>query len=167
MSVSEVIDVRSWEGERSLWLHPGATTSRFFIHDDYSDKEMAFVVWPKVTEAQAAWRKGLKDQAWTILRRIETNFPRMCGKFPEFLRLMAMLAVETNDLGTLRTCQANLEKLVMQEKSYASFPRMLRRYLLWGFPLAMELKRAWERKHRIPRKLMDIARRFASGRKES
>jgi hypothetical protein len=165
--VDGVIDVRSWEGERLLWLYPGATTSRFFINDDYSDKETAFVVWPKVEEARVDWRKGLKDRAWTVLGRIETSFPRMCAKFPEFLRLRGILAVERNEWGTLQSCQANLERLAVQEKGHARFKRMLRQYLLWGFPLAMRLKYVWQRKHRIPRKLMEILRRLALGRKES
>ena len=79
-TVDPAIDVRSWEWERSLWLHPGATTSRFFTDDIYSDKETAFLVWPRVKEARAAWRKGLKDRAWATLNRIEAGFPRMCKK---------------------------------------------------------------------------------------
>jgi hypothetical protein len=158
------IDVRSWEWQCSRWLHPGATTVRFFIDDGYSDKETAFLVWPRVKEAKLAWSKGLKDSAWAILNRIEARFPRMCEKFPEFLRLRAILAAERNEPETLRRCKANLERLVVQEKGLAGFLRMLRRYLHRGFPLKRQLKRVWTRKHRIPGKLVDILMRLATGR---
>lgn len=162
-----VIDVRGWEWERSQWLHPGATTCRFFLDDSYSDKETAFLVWPRVKEARAAWREGSKDRAWAILSRIEVAFPRMCEKFPEFLRLRRKLAAETNDLETQRSCEASLEKLAMQEKGGAGLLRTLRRYLHWGFPLVKELKRLWKRKHRIPRKMVDALRQLTPGRSRS
>ncbi|MBI4294365.1 MAG: hypothetical protein HY661_23035 [Betaproteobacteria bacterium] len=166
LSVDPAIDVRSWEGERSLWLHPGATTSRFFADDNYSDKETAFLVWPRVKEARLAWRRGLEDRAWEILLRIEANFPRMCAKFPEYLRLKERLARKTNEKAALRATQADLESLAAREKS-DPLSRTLKRYLLRGFPVAMELKRAWRRKHRIPRKLRQLARRYAFRRNES
>ena len=168
------IDVRSWEWEQSQWLHPGATTSRFFTDESYSDKETAFLVWPVVKEARAAWRKGLKDRAWTVLQRVETNFPRMCERFPEFLRLKARLAAERNELDILRSCEAKLERLAIQEKGFAGFLRMLRRYLHRGFPLIMRLKRMWKWlgllwrfRYRIPRKLVDILSGLTAGRSGS
>ena len=162
--VDSAIDVRGLEWERSLWLHPGATTSRFFAHDIYSDKETAFLIWPRVKEARAAWRKGLKDQAWTTLNRIEAGFPRMCEKFPEFLRLRGKVAAERNELETLRSCEEHLKSLAALEKARAGFPAKMRRYLHWGYPLAMQLKRVWKRKHRIPRKLAGLLMRLAAGR---
>ena len=161
------IDVRSWEWEQSQWLHPGATTHRFFTDESYKDKETAFLVWPKVKEARAAWRKGLKDRAWTVLQRLETSFPRMCEKFPEFLRLKGKLAAERNERETLRSCEASLEKLAARKKGLPGLLTRSRRYLHWGFPLARLLKRAWKRKHRIPRKLSDVLMRLASGRSGS
>jgi hypothetical protein len=163
-AVNPAIDVRSWEWEQSLWLNPGATTSRFFTDDNYSDKETASLVWPRVKEARAAYRKGLKEQAWTILNRIEAGFPRMCEKFPEFLWLRQKLAAERNEREIQRRCEASLEKLAIQEKGLAGFLRMLRRNLHRSFPLAMQLKRVWKRKHKIPRKLADIVIRLAAGR---
>jgi len=166
-ALDPAIDVRSWEWERSLWLHPGATTRRFFLDNSYSDKETAFLVWPRVKEARAAYRKGLKEQAWTILNRIEASFPRMCEKFPEFLRLRRKLAAERNEWKVQRSCEASLERLAVQEKGAAGFLRMLRRNLHRSFPLAKQLKHIWKRKHRIPRKLVDLLSSFAQGRVRS
>ncbi len=142
------IDVGNWKSECWQWLHPGATTHRFFTDDRYSDKETAFLVWPKVEEAQAAQREGLNEQARTMVKQIETSFPRMSAKFPELLRLRAMVVVERNTWGVLRSL----------------FLLMLRWYGLRGFRVAGKLKSVWARKHRIPRKLMDVLKRFAVGR---
>jgi len=145
------LDARSWEWEQSRWLQPGATTNRFFTDDRYSDKETAFLVWPRIKEANAAWRKGLKDRAWMLLHRVETCFPRTCGKFPEFLRLRAKLAVERNEQDILARCKVHLQKLRPVSRS-----RLVRRWHR-SYPLRMRvwkrLNYIWERKHRIPGKL--------------
>jgi hypothetical protein len=163
-----VIDARSWEWEQSQWLQPGATTARFFTDDGYSDKETAFLVWPKIKEASAAWRNGLEDRAWTVLHRVETSFPRMCEKFPEFLRLRARLAVERNEREILTSCKANLKKLTVQGKGFAGFPAILVRRWHWSYPLRMRvwkrLTYIWERKHRVPGKLASILMNLAAGR---
>ena len=165
------IDARGWEWEQSQWLHPGATTNRFFTDDSYSDRETAFLVWPRIKEARTAWRTGLKDRAWMVLWRVERRFPRMCNKFPEFLRLRAKLAVEKNERETLARCKASLERLAVQEKGVAGVMKRLRRYLHWGFPLKRllwkRLKFVWERKHRIPRKLAKILMGLSAGRSGS
>lgn len=89
---SKVLDVRSWEWQRSRWLHPGSTTYRFVLDDDHCDKETAFLVWPKLKQAALDSRSGREDRAWNTLQRIEDCFPRMCIKYPEFLRLKMGLA---------------------------------------------------------------------------
>jgi len=166
-----VIDARSWEWEQSRWLQPGATTNRFFTDDCYSDKETAFLVWPRIKEASAAWRKGMKDRAWTVLHRIEISFPRMCERFPEFLRLRAKLALERNEREVLTSCNENLKKLTVQRKGFAAIPNILVRRWHWTYPRRMRvLKRLtyiWERKHRIPRKLASILVNLAAGRSGS
>ena len=154
----EAIDVRSWEWESYQWLFPGATTSRFFTDSNYSDKETAFLVWPKVADANSARRKDSKDLAWTTLSRIEAAFPRMCKKFPEFLQLRARLAAERNERRIQRGCEADLGQLLGQRRGFAEFLRMLKRYWHWSFPSRM---RAWQRfkaicKNRIPGGIMRI-----------
>jgi hypothetical protein len=167
-SLTGVIDARSWEWEQSRWMQPGATTNRFFIDDRYSDKETAFLVWPRIKEANAAWRKGLKDSAWMLMHRVETCFPRMCGKFPEFLRLRAKLAAERNEREILVSCNASLEKLTDQDKELAGFPAILVRRWHWSYPIRVRawkrLNYVWERKHRIPGKLTRILMNLAAGR---
>jgi hypothetical protein len=163
-----VIDARSWEWEQSRWLQPGATTNRLFTDDCYSDKETAFLVWPRIKEANAAWRKGLKDRAWMLLHRLETCFPRMCERFPEFLRLRAKLAAERNEREVLTSCKANLKKLTAQGKRLAGFPAILVRRWHWSYPLRVRVRKRlvyiWERKHRIPGKLASILMNLAAGR---
>ena len=163
-----VIDARSWQWEQSQWLQPGATTNRFFTDVCYSDKETAFLVLPRVKEASAAWRKGMKDQAWTVLHRIETSFPRMCERFPEFLQLRAKMAVERNEREILATCKANLKELTVQRKESTGFRTILMQRWHWSYPLRMRVwKRLiyiWERKHRIPGKLARILMNLAAGR---
>jgi hypothetical protein len=154
----DTIDVRSWEWESAKWLFPGATTCRLFTDENYSDKETAFLVWPNVQRAKAAWRNGNPDAAWTILNRIAISFPRLCEKFPEYLRLKAKLALERNDLETQRSCNAHLDKLAANAKRPGRLHRTLLRYLHWLFPTQRLLKRAWQRKHRIPGKLLHTMR---------
>jgi hypothetical protein len=156
------IDVRSWEWERSQWLVPGATTSRFFTDDRYSDKETAFLAWPVVKQAKAAWRDGLNDLAWLKLNRIEAAFPRLCEKFPEFLRLRVKLARSKDEREVLGRCEGDLKRLAAHEKGFVGFLSVLRRYWHWGFPLRIRvwkwLSSVWERKHRIPGKLVKMMR---------
>ena len=156
----KAIDARSWEWEQSRWLQRGATTTRFFTDNTYSDNETAFLVWPRIKEACTAWRKGTKDRAWTILHRVETSFPHMCERFPEFLRLRAKLAVERNEREILTSCKANLKKLTVPREGLSSLPAILVRRWHWSYPLRMRVwKRLvyiWGRKHRIPRKLTNI-----------
>jgi hypothetical protein len=162
------IDVRSWEWEQSQWLQPGATTYRFFTDDWHSDKETAFILWPKIKEASAAWRKGMKDQAWTVLHRVETSFPRLCEKFPEFLRLRVKLAAEKDEREILTSYKANLKKLTIQRKGFAGIPTILMRRWHWSYPLRMRVRKQliyiWKRKHRIPWKLARILMNLAAGR---
>jgi hypothetical protein len=160
-SVNPAIDVSSWEWERTQWLHPGATTGRFFLDETYRDKETAFLLWPRLQEARAAWRNGRKRRAWFILRRIETNFPRMCANFPEFLRLRGMLAAEKTEWNILRACEANLRRLAAQDKVRARAIRTLKKYLVWGFPLKIRVRHAWRNRRLIPARIRQMLRRFA------
>jgi hypothetical protein len=155
------IDVRSWEWERAQWLQPEATTSRFFLDETYRDKETAFLVWPKVKEARAAWREGRKkNQDWAMLKRIEASFPRMCANYPEFLRLRGMIAVDHNAWDIFRSCETNLQRLATGDKAHARAVRMLRRYLVWGLPLKKRVRYIWKNRRYIPWKLKSMFRRF-------
>jgi hypothetical protein len=159
-TLDPAIDVRSWEWERAQWCHPGATSVRYFLDETYRDKETAFLVWPKLKAARATWRKGWRTaSAWVELKRIETHFPRMCANFPEFLRLRGMLAVEHNEWGVARDCQANLERLAREDKAQARAARMIHRYLVWGMPLKARIRYIWKNRRLIPWKLKQIARR--------
>jgi hypothetical protein len=158
------IDVRSWEWERSLWLHPGATTSRYFTNDAYREKETAFLLWPKLMEAQKEWRNGFEDRAWAILERIEANFSRVCEKFPELLRLRIKLAMARDDAQTLGHCKASLRRLAPMQQRRGIEVRSLTRFLARGYPAITQIKYYWKRKHRVPRKLAEFALRLAKGR---
>lgn len=160
--VDNAIDVRSWEWERSTWLLPGATTYRFFDDADFADKETAFLLWPQIKEAQAAWRKGSADEAWSILDRMAENFPRLCARFPEFLHLRSKIASQRRDGEAIVDCRAKLAVLASREKGVAGRVRSMRRVMARGFPMIARLKYLWQRKHRIPVKLAHFMRYMAS-----
>ncbi len=163
IGLDPAIDVQSWEGERAQWLYPDATTGRFFIDALYNDKETAFLLWPQIERARIAWSDGLKDEAWTILTRIESGFPHVSNRYPEFLRLRKMVALDRNDLQAAMDCEASLALLAAQHGSNAKGGRGMTRYLHRLYPLMTQLKRVWTRKHRIPHKLMQILKRQVSG----
>jgi hypothetical protein len=154
------VDVRGWEHERSRWLHPGATTFRFFVDERYTAKETAFLLWPKVREARAAWRDGMAGSAWSLLQRIEASFPQSCAEFPEFLRLKRRLAAQRNDDAAVCECERLLQPLDSNRGAAGG----LKRYWGWSYPLRMRLKRAWGRRHRIPHKLRSLVWRSATAR---
>jgi hypothetical protein len=146
------IDVRSWEGERSRWLYPNATTYRFYTATALADKETAFLLWPSLKRAQAAWGAGEADQAAAVLSRIEGSFPRVCERFREFLRLKHALATRRGDQQAMSKCSEQLSRLE-EERSARGLSARLLRYRLRTYPLLEWLKWAWRRKHRIPRRL--------------
>ena len=153
-----VIDPRSWPWELSRWVQPGMTTHRFSTDDADSDRETAFLLWPRIQKARDTWRRGMKDQAWTVLQRVDTSFPRMCNRFPEFLRLRAKLAAERSERGILIDCTANLKSLHVH--GCGGVPASLVRRWHWSYLLRVRvwsrLMSIWERKHRIPRKLVSM-----------
>lgn len=141
---AQSVDVRGWEWERAQWLHPGATTSRFEIDDGHADKESAFLLWPKLAAARAALSAGRRDEAAALARRLQENFPRLCARFPEFLELDAALSGRPG-----------------QDLRHPASPaaRLLRAWRR-GYPLRMHIRRqlasVWERKHRIPGRLIKL-----------
>jgi hypothetical protein len=161
--MNAAIDVRSWEWERAQWLAPDATTYRFYVDDHYSDKEMAFLLMPKIRDIRSALRRGQHEVADQLLRRIETGFPRLSTRFAEFLRLRLRRAREQNDIVTVNTCRANLQKLSLSEKGLQGVYIKMQRYLRWAYPTAMSVKDIWKRKHRIPRRLVYILKQAARG----
>lgn len=161
------IDVRSWEWERSRWLHPGATTFRFFIDEHYGDKETAYLLWPEIRSIRSAWRRGSTDRAWALLERIEANFPRMCAKFPEFLEFQLALASARHDVQASERCKTNLANLALRKNEQGRLVRNVMRYLARGFPALSRLKSLWKRKHRIPKKLFGLAKQLTSPGSES
>ena len=160
--IDAAIDVRGWEWERDQWLHPGATTYRFFNDAAYTDKESAFLVWPRVKEARAAWRTHAIDCAWELLTRIEAAFPRMSARYPEFLRLRGKLAGALGERVIEKSSRASLQRLAASDGSAQPLKR-LQRYLRRGHPLVVRIKYVWRYKHRIPRRFVSIVRRLVSG----
>jgi len=159
------IDVRGWEWERSHWMFRNATANRFFADDRYSDKESAYLLWPNVRQARLAFLDGRHDEAWEMLRRIEVNFPRACESFPEFLRLKLSIATAREDPVSAAACRDRLAWLAANVQARSSWPWRALKYLAWGYPVALmaahklrRLKYFWRRRHRIPRKLAQVAR---------
>ena len=119
------IDVPGWMQERAQWLHPAATTGRFALDDTYADKETAFLVWPRIEEAQAAWSKGLTREAATLVGRLEARFPRLCEKYPEFLRLRALVALDQGDTDAVGLWASRLRGLDLPGEDQTRFLALL------------------------------------------
>ena len=89
MARDQAVDVRGFAQQRNAWLHPAATTGRFFVDGAQSDQETAFLIWPKVQDGFEAIKRGDADKAQAIARRIDENFPGLRDKFPELAQLSA------------------------------------------------------------------------------
>jgi hypothetical protein len=150
--VDPAIDVRSWAWESSQWLYPDASTHRFFRDANFADKETAFLLWPKVREARAAHRAGRSADAWAMLERIGQDFPRLCERFPEYLRLQRDVAVSLDRPQIAEQCDERLTLLAAADSTGVLASRYVHRF----YPAAAWLKWAWSRKHRLPRKLMRL-----------
>ena len=159
--VDEYIDVRSWEWERAQWLAPSATTYRFYVDDCYSDKEMAFLLSPKIREARVALAGGRPDFAQQLLQRIQACFPRLCVRFNDYLRVQEKVAVTRGDFAEANACRANRARIAPSAKGLAYILATLRRACRWAYPAKMKLMDYWKRKHRIPRKIAYFFRRGA------
>jgi len=158
LAVYPPIDVRSWEWERSRWLHPGATTYRFYDDAAFVEKETAFLLWPHVLQAQAEMRRGHNDKASKILERIESHFPRVCGRFREFLELRMALAAALNDVRLVEHCKSNLLRLSTEDRGNEGISASMTRLLAKEFPAVLRLGDFWKRKYRIPGRVVSLFR---------
>jgi hypothetical protein len=177
------IDVRSWVWERSRWLYPSATSYRFFNNALFADKETAFLLWPHIMQAQAEWHRGLGNQALMILRRLEASFPRVCERFPEFLRLKMEIASAQNDMAVIECCKSNLKQLATEERGSFKLAESIMRLLVKKYPMTLRLVNLWKRKQRaherlavllmfiwtrrdqIPRRLIELLKRLITQRR--
>jgi hypothetical protein len=82
------VDPNEFSRHRSEWLSANATTSRYFIDDDYADQESAFLVAPHVAEGVEALKRGDLTKAAQVARRVNDNFPRMSVRYAQ-LRALA------------------------------------------------------------------------------
>jgi hypothetical protein len=164
--VDPAIDVRSWEWERNQWMSPGATISRFHLEPPYRDKETAFLIWPKLQIARSLWRRGSKSskgESWSMLIQMENNFPQVCARFPEFLRLRCLAAIEHRELETLRACKDSLKELAAKNKAHHHALRYIRRCEFFGMVLLLRCRFIWKNRRYIPGKLRQIVRRAHLG----
>lgn len=155
------IDVRSWEWERAQWLYPGATSARYVIDESYRDKETAYLVWPRLEAAQAAWGAGGSSAAACAdLLRIESHFPHMCANFPDFIRLRTRLAMERREWAVAAAGWATLRRLARRDKLGTRAARAIRRLAMPARPLALRARHLWQIRRMIPSKLKHRARRM-------
>lgn len=89
---SEEINVQAWLSARSRPVNAAATTSRFFTGEKFCHEETAYLLLPALEKARQALLDNFRDEAVTILQRVERNFPVLCGKLPQY-RLLRKLAV--------------------------------------------------------------------------
>jgi hypothetical protein len=69
------LDVRKFERTRRGYLFPSASTSRFFLDDEYTELETAFLIDPRINGAFDEIALGNHHNAAATLRRINENFP--------------------------------------------------------------------------------------------
>jgi hypothetical protein len=152
--LDSAIDVKGWAWERSQWLYPDATTHRFFHEGAFADKETAFLLWPKLKDAEVADQQGRPEDAWAMLDRVATHFPQLIERFPEYLRLRKRLALRLGRAGIAVDCDLRLSALAAADSLVEKAARYARRL----YPAGAWLKWAWSRKHRLPGKLLRLVR---------
>lgn len=84
---SSGIEVHGFDADRQRWLHPAASTSRFFVDDAYADQETSFLVLPKIQAATQLLQSGDVEGAKAVAERIEKAFPRLAGSVAELAAL--------------------------------------------------------------------------------
>ena len=160
--IDKAIDVRSWDWERAQWLAPNATTYRFFVDDDYSDKEMAVLVYPKLREAHKALTAGNTQSAERLLKRIEASFPRACARFKDYLTFKKKLARLKGDREVLQKCDAALTAIHVPEGGVPKrIANAIIRLAKWSYPTLLKLRDIWKRKYRIPRRVLSLVKKSA------
>lgn len=113
------IDPPGFARERARWLHSGATTSWFFTDDAYSRQEAAFLLLPRIKQAEADCALS-RSRAVATASRIEANFPQLRDCFPDLVRLKALLDEDTG-----------------REVSIARAPRSLRARIVGCLPVSI------------------------------
>lgn len=156
--LDSTVDVKSWEWERAQWLAQDSTTYRLRTDDVFCDKETAFILWPHVRSAQAARKAGRSELANAIITRIEMLFPRTAHRFPEWLRTAFVLARDKGDHQRAQEFSARSAELAAEQRVWDGLSGAILRKWRHSYPIRMRLKDAWERKHRIPRKLAGMLR---------
>jgi hypothetical protein len=76
------LDIRKYERTRQEYLFPSASTSRFFLDDDYTHLEAAYLVDPRIAGAFDDITLGNHERAANTFRRIHENFPYLSGRHP-------------------------------------------------------------------------------------
>ena len=162
-ALTPVIDVGSWEWERAQWLHPGATTSRFFLDEAYRDKETAYLLWPRIKDAHARFMEGVRKSATQAeLLRMEARFPRVCARFPEFLQLRRALAVEYGEWEVARACEVGLQRVAREQPLGVRVERVVRRFQALAMPVTGRIRFLWKNRSLIPGRLKARALRLAA-----
>jgi hypothetical protein len=90
------LNVQAWLSARSRPSNAAATTSRFFTDEKFCNEETAYLLLPALEKARQALLDDSRDNAITILDRVERNFPVLCGKLPQhsLLREMAVAGMD-------------------------------------------------------------------------
>lgn len=143
---TSAIDPGAFVRERSRWLHPGATTSRFFTDDAYMRQETAFLLLPRIEAAKAHYAESRSRAAATV-SRIEANFPQLRDCFPDLVRLKALLAGDDDEKDpSIMRAPHSLRALIV-----GRLPMPLRRVLRAGRTALRRLRRRAEAPRRLAR----------------
>ena len=147
-------DNGSWEWERAQWLAPHATTYRFYDDDEYADREIAFLLEPRIREARVALKLGDAKLVEETLQRIKAVFPRLAYRSADFLRISYEQAIAGNDHDRAAACKALLARLGTQEHGVRRIINLSKRLSKRAYPILLDAKEFWRRVRRAPGKLL-------------
>jgi hypothetical protein len=86
-----MVDIQAWRNARLQPSNPAATSSRFHTDTDYREAETGFLLEPVFVRIGSLHKEGRSDEALSLLKRVQNNFPELCPRLPEFASLSAML----------------------------------------------------------------------------
>jgi hypothetical protein len=90
-SQSEMVDVETWRNACLDPRNPAATTRRFRSDTNYREAETGFLLDPVFDRIDALLKQGHRNEAMTLLARVNKNFPELSPRLPKFVSLSAIL----------------------------------------------------------------------------
>jgi hypothetical protein len=112
---SEELDINGWLNSRLQVMNSAATSSRFFVDDNYRDSETAFLLFLSLDRVKEATLAGAREKARETLAKIERNFPELCRSLPQYMALKEVVEESVDGKFAIsEAARARLESLTFQ-----------------------------------------------------